>query len=102
MIISGSDDKTAQMWDVETGHRIGKPLPLLGRSAEFCLSRTDLPTFDVTEPTNPEGDDPEDNDEVHDCGDDVPSVSSGFCPPGNGMLEEELGRTGECFSMPAK
>lgn len=72
-----------------------KPLPLLGRSAEFCLARTDVPKLeapDVMESTRDK-----------DCGETETSETTSFCRPGNGMFEEELGRTGEyCFTTPAK
>lgn len=76
------------------------PLPLLGRSAEFCLSRSDFPTLEMTEATSPTCGDAvvdEDSDEL------VSSESVGFCRPGNGTFEaSELGRTGEYFLFPAK
>ncbi len=75
----------------------GKPLPLLGRSAEFCLSRTDLPTLDATEATKSARDE-----EDQDCGELESSEAAGFCRPDNGVLEEGLGRTGEYYAIPAK
>ena len=76
---------------------VGKPLPLLGRSAEFCLSRTDLPTLNVAEVTKPTS-----GEEDHDYGEVVPSDAPEFCRPDNGMLEEELGRTGEYYAAANK
>ena len=60
-----------------------KPLPLLGRSTEFCLSRTDLPTLESTEATNPARDE-----EDQDCEELVSSEATGLCRPDNGMLEK--------------
>ena len=78
---------------------VGKTLPLLGRSAEFCLSRTDLPTLDVAEAMRSAR-----NEEIDDkdCGELVSSEAAGFCRPDDGMLEEELGRTGEFYAISAK
>ena len=75
----------------------GKPPPLLGRSAEFCLSRSDLPTLGTAEITKSAH-----GEEGQECGELVSSEDTGFCRPDNGMSEEELGRTGEYYSIPAK
>ena len=75
----------------------GKPLPLLGRSAEFCLSRSDLPTLGAIELMQPAC-----GEEAKVCGELVSSESAGFCRPDNGMLEEELGRTGEYYAAANK
>ena len=75
----------------------GKPQPLLGRSAEFCLSRNDLPTLDAIETTKPEHDE-----EERERGELVSSEASGFSRPNNGMLEDELGRTGEYYFTAVK
>ena len=74
-----------------------KPLPWLGRSAEFCLARSDFPTLDAIEATKPTH-----REEDHNCGELVSSDASGFCRPNNGMLEEELERTGEYHFTAAK
>ena len=70
---------------------------IIGRSAEFCLSRTDLPTLDAAEATQPAR-----GEEDQDCGELVSSEAARLCRPDNGMLEEELGRTGEYYAISKK
>lgn len=67
---------------------LDRPLPALGRSAEFCLDRADCPQLesaDSLKSTDPQLETQE-----------FPTIHR----PGAFMTEEELGRTGECFVIP--
>ncbi|MEK6261016.1 MAG: glycosyltransferase [Planctomycetota bacterium] len=74
---------------------LDKPLPSLGRSAEFCLDRPDFPKTQSTDTTKSARD--EDREDTHS------PEGAAFARPGNGMFEEEeLSRTGEYYAIPPK
>ena len=91
----------ASEWPVLDGaDSTDKPLPLLGRSAEFCLDRPDCPTLNGNELSIPEQ-------IVETVGEESLelelSETCEFSRPCNGAFEEELmGRTGEFYLSRAK